>query len=80
MHQSLVLSLIAAGSGGALGLVAPGTDRQQKLLGPPSKQLSSTPRQYLSCAETYGGGWETCGDQVRHAACSGVEGKVLGFC
>ncbi len=78
MHQSLVLSLIAAGSGGALGWVAPGADKQQKLLGP-AKQLSSTPRQYLSCAETYGGGWETCGDQVRHAACPGVEGNVFGF-
>ncbi|KAK3898860.1 hypothetical protein C8A05DRAFT_18621 [Staphylotrichum tortipilum] len=60
MRQSVVASLIAAG--GVLAAAVPGTGRQQKPLGY-FKQLSSISRQYLSCEETYGGGWETCGDQ-----------------
>jgi hypothetical protein len=65
MRLSVVASLIAAG--GALAAAVAGAGRQQNPLGR-FKQPSNTKGQYLSCEETYGRGWETCGDQVRLAA------------
>jgi hypothetical protein len=62
MRLSVLASLIAAG--GALAAAVPGEGRQQNPLGR-FKQPSNPKGQYLSCEETYGEGWETCGDQVR---------------
>ncbi len=65
MRPIVVASFIAAG--GALAAAVPGAGRQQNPLGRFWKP-SSTNGQYLSCEETYGRGWETCGDQVCLAA------------
>jgi len=60
MHQWAVVWLLAAG----LALVAamPVGD-QQKPLGRLA-QMSGVTRQYMSCEETYGNEWTTCGSRV----------------
>jgi hypothetical protein len=60
MRRFLVVGLFA---GGALAAAVPGGG-QQKGLPELLSQMRSAERQLISCEETYGSGWETCGDQV----------------
>lgn len=70
MRRSLLACCLAT-AGGALGAVGamPAEEQyaQQKPLGRLTQLPGAASGQYLSCEETYGAGWETCGDQVRVA-------------
>lgn len=60
MHQWVVAWLLAAGI--ALVAAMPARNEQQPL--GRLAQMSGVTRQYMSCEETYGDGWTTCGSQV----------------
>ncbi|KAK4153389.1 hypothetical protein C8A00DRAFT_33873 [Chaetomidium leptoderma] len=75
MYQGIVALFLAAA--GALAAAVPGGAGQQKPLGRLT-QTSDVTRQYLSCEETYGSEWETCGDRnsrscyspaLKHSCC-----------
>jgi hypothetical protein len=57
MRRTIVVLLLAVG-----GVLAVGGEEQKPLgrLEAPSAVM----RTHLSCEETYGAGWEKCGDQV----------------
>lgn len=69
MRGCIVAWLLAAG--GALAAASTVADeqqqQQQKALGSTRLDVGVTGL-FLSCEETYGAGWERCGDQVRLAA------------
>jgi hypothetical protein len=60
MRRSLVVKLLVSG---ALAAAVPGGG-QRKRLSDFLSQMPSAEQQLISCEETYGNGWETCGDQV----------------
>jgi hypothetical protein len=66
MHGWVVLSFFLA-VGGALSMALPAKGEQQDPSGQTTQMPGVTGR-WMSCEETYGKGWETCGAQVSFAA------------